>query len=110
MRPVQIVVGGATSGHWGGSQAVAQAIESHGRELVACFPKFDPPPGKQASRDYRVVLDSNAKALEVQIRGPNDAVDRCVAPILRTMTYPPYVTPLKAQTFGISPRINWIVD
>jgi hypothetical protein len=103
-------VGGATSGHWGGPGPVAQAIEGHGRELALCFPKFDPPPMKQASRDYRVVLDGNAKAVEVQIRGPNDAVDRCVAPVLRRMTYPPYVTPINGQTFGISPRINWIVD
>jgi hypothetical protein len=109
-RPVHIVVGGATGGHWGGPAPVAQAIESHGRELLACFPKFDPPPGKRASRDYHVVLDANAKALEVQSLGPNDAVDRCVVPILRRLTYPPYATPIDGQTFGITPRINWMVD
>ena len=103
-----MVIGGSFTGNFGSPRDAIAAIERHSGRSRRVLPKFDPVPQGRTSRDYNLSLDINAQPVDAQPN--NDAVDRCVTPILRRVVFPQFTVPLKSKTLVVGPRITWLPD
>jgi eukaryotic-like serine/threonine-protein kinase len=105
-KKVQVTVGGSFAGRFSNPNAARQAVEAKGPELALCFQRFNPLPETRAQRDYQLTLDVNARPIGAQPN--NDAVDRCVTPILMRAVFPAFTVPV-SSTFVVEPRVTWSV-